>query len=75
MIVDDVEDRTAEPAIHVVENWYEEFRDREQPKSRKTNYIAPTLGLLIAVGMPVTRHPPHRSRRALLMHRAPTSDG
>lgn len=30
MIVDDVEDRTAESAIHVVENWLEEFRDREK---------------------------------------------
>ncbi len=34
---------------------------------------------MFAVGMPVTRHPPHRSRRALLTHRAPpsgrTSDG
>ena len=29
--------------------------------------------LLVAVGMPVARHPPHRSRRALLTHRAPTS--
>jgi hypothetical protein len=26
-----------------------------------------------AVGMPVTRHPPHRSRRAELPHRAPAS--
>ncbi len=29
---------------------------------------------IIAVGMPVARHPPHRSQRALLMHWAPTSD-
>jgi len=29
--------------------------------------------LLVTVGMPVTRHPPYRSRRALLTHRAPTS--
>jgi|RhiMetdeSRZDD1v2_1073273.scaffolds.fasta_scaffold40701_3 hypothetical protein len=28
---------------------------------------------LVAVGMPVTRHPPHRSRRAALPHRAPAS--
>jgi hypothetical protein len=28
----------------------------------------------IAVGMPVTEHPPHRSRRAQFGHRAPTSD-
>jgi hypothetical protein len=27
----------------------------------------------IAVGMPVTRHPPHRSVRAQLRHTAPTS--
>src|SRR5262249_14654145 len=27
----------------------------------------------VAVGMPVTRHPPHRSRRAALPHRALTS--
>ena len=27
----------------------------------------------VAVGMPVTRHPPHRSQHALLMHWAPTS--
>jgi len=28
---------------------------------------------LVAVGTPVTRRPPHRSGRALLMHPAPTS--
>ena len=28
---------------------------------------------LVAVGMPVARHPPHRSQRALLTHWAPTS--
>ena len=28
---------------------------------------------LVAVGMPVTQHPPHRSRRAALPHRAPAS--
>ena len=27
----------------------------------------------VAVGMPVTQHPPHRSRRAALPHRAPAS--
>ena len=27
---------------------------------------------LVAIGMPVARHPSHRSRRALLTHRAPT---
>ena len=29
--------------------------------------------LKVAVGMPVTQHPPHRSRRAALPHRAPAS--
>ena len=29
----------------------------------------------IAVGMPVTRHPPHRSVRARFGHTAPTSGG
>jgi hypothetical protein len=28
--------------------------------------------LLVAVGMPITRHPPHRSGHALLAHPAPT---
>ena len=28
----------------------------------------------VAVGMPVTRHPPHRSVLALLTHTVPTSD-
>ena len=28
---------------------------------------------MVAVGMPVTQHPPHRSRRAALPHRAPAS--
>ena len=28
---------------------------------------------VVTVGMPVARHPPYRSRRALLTHRAPTS--
>jgi hypothetical protein len=31
-----------------------------------------SLRLLVTVGMPVARHPPYRSRRALLTHRAPT---
>ena len=31
-------------------------------------------GAFVAVGMPVTKHPPHRSRRAHLTHRALTSD-
>src|SRR5207244_2502279 len=37
----------------------------------------PTLGdralIRVAVGTPVTRRPPHRSRRAALPHRAPAS--
>src|SRR5262249_25948482 len=36
--------------------------------------IPPTnLEKMVAVGMPVTQHPPHRSRRAALPHRAPAS--
>jgi len=31
-------------------------------------------GLGVAVGIPVTRDPPHRSVRALLAHTAPVSD-
>src|SRR5262249_36875421 len=43
-----------------------------------TPYLADFLGeatvfLQVAVGMPVTQHPPHRSRRAALPHRAPAS--
>jgi hypothetical protein len=34
--------------------------------------IIPSL-VQVAVGMPVTRHPPHSSRRAALPHRAPAS--
>src|SRR6516165_5481548 len=29
----------------------------------------------VAVGTEITLHPPHRTRRALLTHRAPTLDG
>ena len=36
-------------------------------------YISFAMLFMVAVGMPVTQHPPHRSRRALLTHRAPTS--
>jgi len=32
-----------------------------------------TGDLLVAVGMPLTRHPPHRSVRAVLPHTAPAS--
>ena len=38
------------------------------PKGRPKNPLWP-----VAVGMPVARHPPHRSRRAGLPHRAPAS--
>lgn len=31
------------------------------------------MKVLVAVGIPVTWYPPHRSQRALLMHWAPTS--
>ena len=40
-------------------------------RTKRVVQIAP--GDLVAVGTPVTRGPPHRSRRALLAHRAPTS--
>jgi hypothetical protein len=41
---------------------------------RLTSYSMPVLpGAFVAVGIPVTRHPPHRSQHALLMHWAPTS--
>ena len=35
--------------------------------------FAQSCGVSVAVGMPVTQHPPHRSRRAALPHRAPAS--
>ena len=48
-----------------------------------THYLSPVLTgapradpasfSFVAVGMPVTRHPPHRSRRADFPHRAPAS--
>ena len=44
-------------------------RKKELFKTAKGKYVAPA----IAVGMPVTRHPPHRSVRAQLRHTAPTS--
>ena len=31
------------------------------------------ISIWVTVGMPVTRHPPYRSVRALLTHTAPTS--
>src|SRR5579862_6548754 len=34
-----------------------------------------TIQRLVAVGMPVTRHPPHRSPRAAFPHEAPILDG
>jgi len=38
-----------------------------------SNCNADLIEFMVTVGMPVTRHPPYRSRRALLTHRAPTS--
>jgi hypothetical protein len=39
-----------------------------------TPYSLPAFtGAFVAVGMPVTRHPPHRSQHAELPHWAPTS--
>ena len=34
--------------------------------------LAAIIFLDIAVGIPITGHPPHRSRRAQFTHRAPT---
>src|ERR1017187_7858344 len=42
---------------------------------RPTNPGGPVFhGISVAVGMPVARHPPHRSVRALLTHTVLTSD-
>jgi len=42
--------------------------------SSSCSSILPPFALIpVAVGMAVTRHPPHRSRRAELPHRAPAS--
>lgn len=35
--------------------------------------VFPSTPQAVAVGMPVTQHPPHRSRRTALPHRAPAS--
>ena len=43
-------------------------------KGTFTPELSNMLGTL-AVGMPVTRHPPHRSPRAALPHEAPILDG
>ena len=39
----------------------------------KFDKINKQLSDLFAVGMPITRHPPYRSQRALLMHWVPAS--
>src|ERR1022692_2490508 len=45
------------------------------PPVRPTNPGGPVFhGISVAVGMPVARHPPHRSVRALLTHTVLTSD-
>ena len=36
-------------------------------------YLIVSLGTVIAVGMPIAGHPPHRSGRAEFPHPAPTS--
>jgi hypothetical protein len=41
--------------------------------AKETSYYFSLSCLGVAVGMPVTWHPPHRSRRAALPHRAPAS--
>jgi len=48
---------------------------RGEAIARENGYrlIGKFFTFLVAVGMPVTRHPPHRSQHALLMHWAPTS--
>lgn len=43
------------------------------PSQKVIKWLNPTTRLwAIAVGMPVARHPPHRSVRAQLRHTAPT---
>jgi hypothetical protein len=37
-------------------------------------YLAETTAARIAVGMPITGHPPHRTGRAAFPHPAPTLD-
>ena len=45
-----------------------------QPLKREIRAAATARSFhFVAVGMPVTRHPPHRSRRADFPHRAPAS--
>jgi hypothetical protein len=55
-----------------------------EPHSKAEHMAAPTNTALVkkvlansevAVGTEITLRPPHRSRRALLTHRAPTLDG
>jgi uncharacterized protein DUF3500 len=43
------------------------FLDNDEPEKFHIHAMVRT----VAVGMPVTQHPPHRSRRAALPHRAP----
>jgi hypothetical protein len=46
---------------------------RPVPGSTDFRSLKPLCYKLFAVGMPVTRHPPHRSQRAALPHWAPAS--
>jgi uncharacterized membrane protein YeaQ/YmgE (transglycosylase-associated protein family) len=54
-------------------------RPRESPRSLATRTTMPRRGkrqaadLMVAVGTRIAPRPPHRSRRALLTHRAPPS--
>ena len=49
------------------------IHDRTRTLRRKVRF--PLAPRAVAVGTAITRRPPHRSRRALLTHRAPTLDG
>ena len=49
------------------------MRDREIPRGKIIGTRVPVEE--VAVGTEITLRPPHRTRRALLTHRAPTLDG
>jgi len=61
----------AVPDTSLAEKFYGAFGLQLQNTS--SGFGLHTAGHSVTVGMPVTRHPPYRSRRALLTHRAPTS--
>ena len=64
-VVETEEDKA--PSIHVAQNWYEEFCEREQAKSHKTNYIA--LAPKIAVGKSRNHQLPATSARNILQQK------